>query len=88
MKKSRFTETQIVSILKQYDGGTAAADLCREHGISTATLYNWKAKYGGLEANQLKRIKELEEENNKLKRMYADVSIQRDALKDLIEKKF
>jgi putative transposase len=60
---------------------------CREHGISTATLYNWKAKYGGPEASQLKRIKELEEENNKLKRMYADVSIQRDALKDLIEKK-
>jgi putative transposase len=87
MKKSRFTETQIVSILKQYDGGTTAADLCREHGISAATLYNWKAKYGGLEASQLKRIKELEEENNKLKRMYADVSIQRDALKDLIEKK-
>jgi len=87
MKKSRFTETQIVSILKQYDGGTTATDLCREHGISTATLYNWKAKYGGLEASQLKRIKELEEENNKLKRMYADVSIQRDALKDLIEKK-
>jgi putative transposase len=87
MKKSRFTETQIVSILKQYDGGTSAADLCREHGISPATLYNWKAKYGGLEASQLKRIKELEEENNKLKRMYADVSIQRDALKDLIEKK-
>jgi putative transposase len=87
MKKSRFTETQIVSILKQYDGGTAALDICREHGISTATLYNWKAKYGGLEASQLKRIKELEEENNKLKRMYADVSIQRDALKDLIEKK-
>lgn len=76
-----------MSILKQYDGGTAAAVLCREHGISTATLYNWKAKYGGLEASQLKRIKELGEENSKLKRMYADVSIQRDALKDLIEKK-
>ena len=87
MKKSRFTETQIVSILKQYDSGTSAADLCREHGISAATLYNWKSKYGGLEASQLKRIKGLEEENNKLKRMYADVSIQRDALKDLIEKK-
>lgn len=87
MKKSRFTETQIVSILKQYDGGTTAVDLCREHGISAATLYNWKSKYGGLEASQLKRLKELEEENNKLKRMYADVSIQRDALKDLIEKK-
>jgi putative transposase len=87
MKKSRFTETQIVSILKQYDGGMTASDICREHGISAATLYNWKSKYGGLEASQLKRIKELEEENNKLKRMYADVSIQRDALKDLIEKK-
>ena len=87
MKKSRLGETQIVSILKQYDGGRSAADLCREHGISQATFYNWKAKYGGLEAGQLKRLKELEEENNKLKRMYADVSIQRDALKDLIEKK-
>ena len=87
MKKSRFTETQIVSILKQYDQGTAAAELCREHGISSATLYNWKSKYGGLEASQLKRIKELEEENNKLKRMFAEVSIQRDALKSLIEKK-
>ena len=76
-----------MSILKQYDGGTTAVDLCREHGISAATLYNWKSKYGGLEASQLKRLKELEEENNKLKRMYADVSIQRDALKDLIEKK-
>ena len=87
MKKSRFSETQIVSILKQYDHGATAADLCREHGISSATLYNWKSKYGGLESSQLKRIKELEEENNKLKRMFADVSIQRDALKFLIEKK-
>jgi putative transposase len=87
MKKSRFTETQIVSILMQYDGGSAAAELCREQGVRTATLYNWKAKYGGLESNQLKSIKELEDENNKLKRMYADVSIQQDALKDLVEKK-
>jgi putative transposase len=63
MKKSRFTETQIVSILKQYDQGATAADLCREHGISNATLYNGKSKYGGLETSQLKRIKELEEEN-------------------------
>ena len=87
MKKSKFTETQIVGILKQYDQGVSVADLCREHGVSTATLYNWKAKYGGLDASQLKRIKELEEENNKLKQMYANVSLQRDALKDLIEKK-
>lgn len=75
-----------MSILKQYDGGTSANDLYGEHGISHATLYNWKSKYGGLESSQLKRIKELEEENNRLKRMYTDVSIQRDALKDLIEK--
>jgi putative transposase len=88
MKKSRFTETQIVSILKEYDGGRTVAELCREHGISQPTFYNWKSKYGGLDASQLKRIKELEEENSKLKRMYADVSLQRDALKDLIEKKF
>jgi putative transposase len=88
MRKSKFTETQIVSILKEYDGGRPVAELCREHGISQPTFYNWKSKYGGLDASQLKRIKELEEENSKLKRMYADVSIQRDALKDLIEKKF
>ena len=87
MKKSRFTEEKIIEILKLHAAGGKAGDLCRQHGVSEATLYNWKAKYGGLEANQLKRIKELEEENNKLKRMYADVSIQRDALKDLIEKK-
>jgi putative transposase len=87
MKKSRFTESQIVSILKEYDAGRSVAELCREHGISQPTFYNWKSKYGGLDASQLKRIKELEEENSRLKRMYADVSMQRDALKDLIEKK-
>ena len=88
MKKTRFTETQIVSLLKEYDGGRPVGELCREHGISQPTFYNWKSKYGGMDASQLKRIKELEEENLKLKRMYADVSMQRDALKDLIEKKF
>ena len=88
MKKSRFTETQIVSILKEYDGGRTVAELCREHGISQPTFYNWKSKYGGVDASQLKRLRELEEENLKLKRMYADVSMQRDALKDLIEKKY
>ncbi len=87
MKKSRFTETQIISILKEYDSGRSVAELCREHGISQPTFYSWKSKYGGLDASQLKRIKELEEENSRLKRMYADVSMQRDALKDLIEKK-
>ena len=88
MRKTKFTETQIVSILREYDAGKSVTDLCREHGISQPTFYNWKSKYGGLDASQLKRLKELEEENLKLKRMYADVSMQRDALKDLIEKKF
>ncbi len=87
MKKSRFTETQIVEILRLQERGLSVADICREHGISQPTFYSWKSKYGGLDASQLKRIKELEEENSRLKRMYADVSMQRDALKDLIEKK-
>ncbi len=87
MKKSRFTETQIVEILRMQERGLSVADICREHGISQPTFYSWKSKYGGLDASQLKRIKELEEENSRLKRMYADVSMQRDALKDLIEKK-
>lgn len=88
MKKSRFTETQILKILRQYEAGSKVADLCREHGISQGTFYNWKSKYGGIEASELKRLKELETENLKLKQMYADVALQRDALKDLIEKKF
>ena len=88
MKKSRFTESQILKILRQYEAGSKVADLCREHGISQATFYNWKSKYGGIEASELKRLKELEAENRKLKQMYADVALQRDALKDLIEKKF
>jgi putative transposase len=87
MKKSRFTETQIVSILKQADHGWAVKELCREHGISEATFYNWKSKYGGMEASDLKRMKELQTENAKLKRMYADLALEHRAMKDLIEKK-
>jgi len=87
MKKSRFTETQIVAVLKQHEAGVSVADLCREHGITNATFYNWKAKYGGMDASQLKRIRELEEENSKLKRMYAELSLVHHALKDAIEKK-
>ena len=87
MKRTRFSETQIVSILKQADAGIKVKDLCREHGISEATYYNWKAKYGGLEASDLKRLKELEGELGKLKRMYADLALENRALKDLIEKK-
>lgn len=87
MKKSRFTETQIVSILNKADAGMKVQDVCRKHGISPATYYAWKSKYGGLGASELKRIKELEAENAELKRMYADTSLERDALKKLLSKK-
>jgi putative transposase len=87
MKKSRFTETQIVSILKQADAGMAIKDLCRKHGISEPTYYNWKSRYGGMEASDLKRTKELETELSKLKRMYADLALENQAMKDLIQKK-
>lgn len=87
MKRTRFSETQIVTILKQGDAGIKVQDLCREHGISDATYYNWKAKYGGLEASDIKRLKETEHELAKLKRMYADLALENRALKDLLEKK-
>lgn len=87
MKKSRFTETQIVSTLKQADAGMPVKDICRQVGISVATYYQWKSKYGGLEASELKRVKELEAENAKLKRMYAELALDNAAMKDLIAKK-
>lgn len=87
MKKSRFSETKIVNILKQQEAGRTVQDICREYGISQATFFNWKSKYGGMSASHLKRLKELETENLRLKKMYADISLQNDALKDLIEKK-
>lgn len=87
MRKSRFSEAQIVSILKEADAGMKVADVCRKHGVSEPTYYKWKSKYGGLEASELKRIKELEAENTKLKRMYAEMAMVNDALKELIEKK-
>jgi putative transposase len=87
MKKTRFTETQIVKILREVEGGRAVKDVCRENAISDATYYNWKAKYGGMEASDIKRLKELEDENRRLKQMYAELSLQHKALKDIIEKK-
>ncbi len=88
MKKTRFTEAQIFAILKEYDSGRNAQDLSREHGISKATLYNWKAKFGGMELSELKRVKELEEENRKLKHMYAELALDNKMLKDILGKKF
>jgi putative transposase len=87
VKKSRFSEEKIIAVLKQAEAGVKAAELCRKHGISQATLYNWKAKYGGMEPSQLRRLKELEAENNRLKRMYADLSLTHHALQDAVQKK-
>ena len=87
MKRSRFSETQIISILKEADAGLAVKQVCRKHGISDATFYNWKSKYGGMSASELKRLREVEAENAKLKRMYAELALENTALKDLIEKK-
>ncbi len=87
MKKTRFSETQIVSILRKHEAGVKTTDLCREHGISEATFYNWQAKYGGMTVRELKRMKELEAENSRLKKMFADLSLENYALKDLISKK-
>lgn len=87
MRKSKFTETQIVGMLKEYEGGKAADVICREKGISKHTFYKWKSKYGGLEVNELKRIRELEDENLRLKKMYADLSLDHSILKDVITKK-
>ena len=87
MKRSKFSESQIVAILKQVEAGRKVADVCREHGISMPTYYNWKSRYGGLGVSELKRIKEMELEHSRLKRMYADLAMENSALKELIEKK-
>jgi putative transposase len=87
MKKSKFSESKINATLNPQERGEKVSDNCRDLGISDSTFYNWKAKYGGLSASELKRIKELERENARLKKMYADLSLVHDALKDAVEKK-
>ena len=82
MKRSKFTETQILKILKEAEAGVPLNDLCRTHGFSKSAFYNWKAKYGGMEASDLRRLKELEEENARLKKMYAELSLDHGILKD------
>ena len=88
MKRTRFSEAQIVSILKEADAGVAVKEICRKHGISDAMYYNWRSRYGGMEASDLKRMKELERELSQFKRMYAELALENRALKELIEKKF
>jgi len=87
MKKSRYTETQIIKILKEVEGGRLIKEVSREYGISEATYYNWKSKFGGMEASDIKRLRELEDGNRRLKQMFADISLEHKILKDLVEKK-
>ena len=88
MKLSRFTDSQIMQILKQAEAGISAPELCREHGMSSATFYKWRAKYGGMDASMVARLKELEDENRRLKKMVAEVQLQADVLKEAMAKKW
>ena len=87
MKRKQFTETQIIAALKQYEGGRDATDVCREYGIHKATLYNWRKKYSGMESSHLKELKSLQDENRRLKHMYAELSLDYKLAKEIIEKK-
>ena len=87
MKTSRYTEAQIIVILRQAESGVPVAELCREHGMSGASFYKWRAKYGGMDASMVSQLKAMEEENHRLKRMYADLSMQNDLLKEALGKK-
>lgn len=88
MKKTRFSEEQIIAVLREQEGGMKTADVCRKHGIGSATLYAWKAKYGGMDVSEARRLKALEDENGRLKRMLADAMLDNSALKDLLGKKW
>jgi putative transposase len=87
MKKSNFTETQIVKAIQEHEGGRKAGDICREMGVSPVAFYKWRQRYGGMEVQELKKLRELEEENARLKRMYANLSLVHEALKDAVAKK-
>ena len=88
MARRRHTEEQILQILKEHEAGAATADLCRRHGVSTHTFYRWKAKYGGLELSEMRRLRQLEDENRRLKRLVADLTLDKQMLQDALSKKF